>query len=342
MLAGTHAKTAHGLLRGPSRYRIVGVVDASLAGRDAGDVLDGQHRDIPVVASVQELLALVPEKPDYCVIGVATKGGVLTDSLFDQLMVAAQTGISLVNGLHERLTDRPELAALAQVKGLELVDLRQPRPAKELSFWTGDILSLETPRLAVLGTDCALGKRTTSQLLCDTLRQRGLKAEMVFTGQTGWLQGAPHGFIFDATPNDFVSGELERAILDCARDQSPDLIVLEGQSGLRNPTGPCGAEFLLSGAATGVVLQHAPGRRYFTGLESLSYELPSIASEIELIRAYGCPVWALSLYEEGLSLAELEEQARQLEQELNVPVVLPLRGGMEPLAEVVASHLVTR
>ena len=30
------AKTAHGLVRGPCRYRIVGIIDSSCAGEDAG------------------------------------------------------------------------------------------------------------------------------------------------------------------------------------------------------------------------------------------------------------------------------------------------------------------
>ena len=81
----------------------------------------------------------------------------------------------------------------------------------------------------------------------------GIRTELVFTGQTGWMQGAPFGFIFDSIPNDFVSGELERAILDCVREDAPDVLFLEGQSALRNPSGPCGSELILSGAARGVI-----------------------------------------------------------------------------------------
>ncbi len=111
----------------------------------------------------------------------------------------------------------------------------------------------------MLGTDCALGKRTTTRMLVEACRRAGLRAEWIYTGQTGWLQGAPFGFILDATANDFVSGELEHAIVSCARERSPDVIFLEGQSALRNPSGPCGSELLLSAGARGVVLQHAPG-----------------------------------------------------------------------------------
>ena len=92
---------------------------------------------------------------------------------------------------------------------------------RELRFWTGDIAQVRAPRLAVLGTDCALGKRTTARLLVQACRGAGLRAEMVYTGQTGWMQGGRYGFILDATPNDFVAGELEAAVVACDGSSVP-------------------------------------------------------------------------------------------------------------------------
>ena len=43
-LATADAKTAHGLIRGTDRFRIVGVIDPANCGRDAGVVLDGRCR----------------------------------------------------------------------------------------------------------------------------------------------------------------------------------------------------------------------------------------------------------------------------------------------------------
>ncbi|MCF8083485.1 MAG: DUF1611 domain-containing protein, partial [Deltaproteobacteria bacterium] len=43
-----NGKTAHGLVRFTRRYRILGVVDSSCAGQDAGEILDGTPRGIPV------------------------------------------------------------------------------------------------------------------------------------------------------------------------------------------------------------------------------------------------------------------------------------------------------
>ncbi|HEY3124082.1 MAG TPA: DUF1611 domain-containing protein, partial [Thermoanaerobaculia bacterium] len=262
-----NGKTAHGLVRGTDRYRILAIVDQPASGRDAGEALDGIRRGIPVVASIDEALQLQTPKPDYAIVGITTAGGRFTPDLRASLREALENGLSVVNGLHEFVSDDPDLADLARAMGLTITDIRRVKPRSELRFWTGEIRKLAAPRVAVLGTDCALGKRTTTRLLVEACRRDGFRAEWISTGQTGWLQGAPFGILLDALPNDFVGGELEHAILSCARELSPQVIFLEGQSSLRNPSGPCGSELILSGGARGVVLQHAPGRVLFEGFE---------------------------------------------------------------------------
>ena len=226
------AKTTHGLLRGPSRYTILGVIDPDYAGQDAGRILDGCHRNIPVFHTVAEALKLTSARPTHCVVGVATAGGMLPGALRKELLTAASAGLTLVNGLHYLLSDDPEIVDRATAG---IIDLRKPRHASELRFWTGEILSIPTPRVAVLGMDCAIGKRTTAMLLRAALRAQGINAEMIYTGQTGWLQGLRHGFIFDSTLNDFVSGELEGAILACAREMEPRCYSPRGAVGAAEP-----------------------------------------------------------------------------------------------------------
>ena len=334
-----NAKTAHGLVRGTTRYRIVGVVDASCAGRDAGDVLDGRSRDIPIYESVTAAIDGAGAPVEACIVGVATHGGVLPPPIHASLVEAAEASLTLVNGLHQFLCDDPELFEIARHSGAEIIDIRKPRPSSELRFWSGEVLDLPVPRVAVLGTDCALGKRTTCWLLMHACRQRNLNAEMVYTGQTGWLQGIRHGFILDTTINDFVPGELEGAILDCARDTSPDVILLEGQASLRNPSGPCGAELIISAGARGVILQHAPGRKYFEGLDDLGLEIPPIEEEVELVRLLGGEVWGVAINSEGLDEAGAEAARARIAASLNVPVSLPIRDNAAPLAEEIAQRL---
>jgi len=333
------AKTAHGLVRGPCRYRVVGIIDDTCAGEDAGELLDGQTRGIPVFESVKRMLEEIDSKPDYCVIGVATSGGVLPPELRADLMDAAQTGISLVNGLHQLLADDRELVDITQRQGAQIIDVRSPRPTAELRFWSGEVLGLETPRIAFLGTDCAIGKRTTCSLLLHACRDAGLHAEMIFTGQTGWLEGHRYGFILDATPNDFVCGELEGAILACQRETEPDLIFIEGQSSLRNPMGPCGSELILAGGADGVILQHAPARQFFDELEELGCRIPPIEEEIDLIGILGAEVWAVTLNEEAMTSQDAEEARLRLAEKLGIPVVLPLRDDLEDLAEIIKNRI---
>ncbi len=336
------AKTTHGLVRGPSRYRILGVIDADHSGRDAGELLDGQHRDIPIFATVGDFLTVTETRPDVCVVGVATIGGVLPPAVYTALVQAAENGMSLVNGLHRLLGDDPKLRDLTEANGGQIIDIRKPRPTSELRFWSGEVLAQPALRIPVIGTDCAIGKRTTTALLRGACRDAGIKAEMVYTGQTGWLQGFDHGFIFDSTPNDFVSGELERAILECQRATDPEVILIEGQAALRNPSGPCGSELLISGGASGVILQHAPGRRYFEDYDELGLEIPPIAEEIELIRLLGSEVWAVTLNDHEMETSSFESTRTALEDELGIPVLHPLKGGMPGLVNIVREQLAKR
>ncbi len=183
------AKTAHGLVRGTERFTIMGVIDEGNAGKDAGVVLDGIQRDIPIFSSVKAFTYTTGTTPDYAVIGVALCGGRLDDD---------------------------------------------------------------------------------------------------------W-----QALVLDATPNDFVCGELEAAIVECAEKSNPDLMILEGQSALRNPLGPCGAELIVSGNAKGVILQHTPFRNFFDTVEGFGCRLPTVEGEIKLIEMYGAKVIAVTLNGEG-------------------------------------------
>jgi uncharacterized NAD-dependent epimerase/dehydratase family protein len=216
-----------------------------------------------------------------------------------------------------------------------VLDIRKPKPKDQLHFWTGRIRQVTTPRVAVLGTDCNLGKRTTARLLTQACREAGLEAEMIYTGQTGWMQGGRYGFIFDCTPNDFVSGEVEHAILTCFEERRPDVMFIEGQSSLRNPSGPCGSEFLVSGEARYVVLQHAPARKYFDDNEQAGCVIPSLGSEVELIRFYGAEVIAITLNTQGLTEAQAKAWQQQYEVELSLPVVRPLEEGVGRIVQLV-------
>ncbi|MFM8348256.1 MAG: DUF1611 domain-containing protein [Bacteroidota bacterium] len=333
-LVSSNGKTAHGLIRGTDRFNIVGVIDEKYPGRDAGEVLDGRHRNIPVYASLESFIKESPVKADWCVIGVATKGGVIPDSMKVVLREALEKGFNLVNGLHDYVCEHPDLMAIAHQKGLQVIDVRKPKKFSDLHFWNGKIVDVKCPKIAVLGTDCALGKRTTTRLLTEAMTAAGYKAEMIYTGQTGWMQGAKYGFIFDSTLNDFISGEMEHAVHQCWTEAKPDIIFIEGQSSLRNPSGPAGAEWIVSAAADAAVIQHHPVRKQYKDMEYYPAYIPSLADEIALIKIYGAPTVAITLNTAKMKDGEAKAFATQQETELGIPVVLPLEEGLDRLIPV--------
>lgn len=332
-LDSSNAKTAHGLIRGTDRFKIVSFVDHKNAGRDAGEVLDGKNRNIPIYATIQDFIK-TGQPATHCIIGVATKGGVIPDSLLTILREALENGFNLVNGLHQYISDIPELASLALQKGLQIIDVRKPKKFQDLHFWSGKIKEVKCPKIAVLGTDCSLGKRTTTRFLVQAMQKAGFKAEMIYTGQTGWMQGARYGFVFDSTLNDFISGEMEHAVVTCYHEAKPDIIFIEGQSSLRNPSGPAGAEWIVSADADAVVLQHNPARKQYKDMEYYPAYLPDLKDEVELITIYGAPTVAITLNSSQMTEQEVRSTALRYQNELGIPVILPLEDGVDALVPV--------
>ncbi|MCX8480662.1 MAG: DUF1611 domain-containing protein [Sediminibacterium sp.] len=327
------AKTAHGLVRGTTRFIIKGIIDcAESAGLDAGELLDGNHRNIPIFANLQNALQHIPQI-DYLIVGVATVGGYFPANMIEIIKEAIKLNISIVNGLHDHLTEMPEMVDLANKNNVQLIDIRKPKKRSDLHFWKGDIFKVTAPIVAVLGTDCVMGKRTTTQALKNMCNENNLQAAMIYTGQTGWLQGEKYGFIFDSTLNDFVSGELENAIYSCWTETNPQIIFLEGQSALRNPSGPCGLELLISGNATHVVLIFSPKRTYYDNEEAWG-KIPSVESEIELIEKIGSKVIAVALHTAGCTLEEKMYLKTYYQDVLKIPVLLPIENGVQELLPV--------
>lgn len=326
LLLQDYAKTAHGLIRDSKRFEVLAVIDKKFNGLNIGQALKGASKNISVIASVDEAIKKF-KKIDYLVIGVATVGGVLSNSLLVIIRNAISNGIGIINGLHDQLGEREDIKQLAKKNQVELIDIRKPKPFKDLHFWTGSIFKVNTPIVAFLAMDCALGKRTTARLVMDKCLKTGIHAEMIYTGQTGWMQGGKYGFIFDSTINDFVSGELENAIVTCWEEEKPDLILLEGQSSLRSPSGPCGLEFLISGNAKQVVLIHAPNKKYFDNKYEWG-QIPTIKSEIEIIEKFGSKVIALALNTNGLTKEQALSYQTKYQDLLGIPIVMPLEEGV--------------
>jgi len=339
LLNDVHGKTAHGLITGLSRYPIKAVIDPVHAGKDAGTIIDGKPRNILVYASIEEALEHLETKPTHCIVGIATSGGYITPSLLEYLKTAIENKLNIVNGLHELVCEHSELKPLMEKHQTKAIDIRKPKSFHQLHSWKGEIASIKTPRIAVLGTDCAIGKRTTALMLHQDCHRNEINAEMIYTGQTGWLQGFNYGFIFDSTLNDFVSGEVENAIVSCVKDKQPDIIFIEGQSGMRNPSGPCGAEFICSGGAKGVILQHPVGRKYYNHGPDVSFPLPKLQDEIALIKMYGADVLAVTLNTSSLTEENWQQAKERITKEINLPVVCPREEGVGSLLPIIKNYI---
>jgi uncharacterized NAD-dependent epimerase/dehydratase family protein len=333
----TDGKTAHGLVRFTRRYRVRAVIDSTLAGRDAGEVLDGTKRGIPIVASLDEGTRLAGPAITHLVVGVATVGGRLPCEMRPTIAAALARGIHVDSGLHEFLGDDPEFSVIAAAADAWIRDVRKPPPRSTLHFYTGEITEVACPRIAVLGTDCAVGKRTTAWLLAQQIERLGLRAEMIGTGQTAWMQGARFGLVLDSTVNDFVTGEIEHAIVRAWREARPHLIVVEGQGTLIHPAYPGGFEILGAARPEAVILQHAPGRKDLEGFPGVPLAGPS--RHIEVIRLVsGTPVIAITISREGLDAAALERAKDDLHRETGLPVIDPLADAGARLAALVAGR----
>jgi uncharacterized NAD-dependent epimerase/dehydratase family protein len=339
--AGSNGKTAHGLVRRSLRYQVLSVVDSRSAGADAGMLLDGRPAGIPILSDIGEAVwaaRLAGAPATHLVMGLAPDGGRIPPEARQEVRRALEMGLNVDSGLHDLLGDDPELTALAAERGLVIRDIRRTPPREELHPFTGLIERVDALRVAILGTDSAIGKRTTAWELVDGLDRAGHRAVMVGTGQTAWLQGAEYGVIMDALINDFVSGEIEYAVWRAWKETDAEVIVIEGQGSLMNPAYPGGFEILAAGRPHAVILQHAPARREYDGFPG--YPLHSLERQIRAIECVSeCPVAAVTINHEGMSEEEIPAACREISRATGLPAADPLRGGMEEIVALLGARI---
>lgn len=336
-----NGKTAHGLVRFTERYEVVGILDTKYAGQDAGTVLDGIANGIPIFSNIEEAVEQLSDGngPKTLVIGLAPDGGRLPVEAKGTIKTALRKGWNVDSGLHDFLTNDPEMVRLAKAHGGRIRDVRKTPDRDELHFFTGDIEKVDCLKLAILGTDSALGKRTTAWILVHAFRNAGLKAEMVGTGQTAWMQGAKYSMVMDSCINDFVSGEIEHAVVSAYENENPDVIVIEGQGSLMNPAYPGGFEILAAGRPDFVIMQHAPKRVEYDGFPG--YRLHSLKEQINAVEVIsGKKVIAVTVNHELMdSDEEIKEACKNITLETKLPAFDVLRFGAEPLIAILKEHL---
>ena len=214
-----YGKTARGVLAYGER-QVVALLDSTRAGETQSGV--------PIVGTVNDALCF---GPTTAVVGVATQGGRFPPAWRELLKSSIAKGLHVENGLHEFLTDDPELTELAARHGVELRDLR--RPPADLNVPTGANLTVPAQIVLTVGSDCAIGKMTVSLELEQAAKARGLEARFVPTGQTG-IAIAGWGIAVDAVVSDFIAGAAERLVVE-GHERGGTLLLVEGQGAVTHP-----------------------------------------------------------------------------------------------------------
>ncbi len=334
MFGQQEGKTANGLVRHSERYDIVSVIDSRHAGLDAGTVLTGQPLGIPLVASLTDALAQRPVTADYLIWGAAPADGLVTTEQREVLLEAISLGMHIINGLHELLGDDVEFAAAAIASDVTITDIRRQKATKDLHLFDGSIFSVTCPRIAVLGTDGSIGKRTTATLLVQALRERGLRAVLVGTGQTTIMQGGAYGAAVDAMVPQFRSGEVERQVVLAFENENPDVIVIEGQGSLSHPAYLSSGAIIRGCQPTGVIVQHAPARLVRDDFAFMP--MPTLAHEIALIELFAqAPVIGITINHERMTEAEIALAITDYTTEFALPVTDALTRPIGALADMV-------
>ena len=331
---GIDGKTANGLIRQSDAYRIVSVIDSEKAGRDAGAVLGDAHSGVTICRDLAEAVASSERLPDVFIFGIAPASGLLSVHERGVVLEAMGRGMDIVSGLHEFLGDDPVFIAAQAEHNVSIRDVRRPPDKKNLRLFDGSIAAVTCPRIAVLGTDCAIGKRTTATLLTRALNERGINAVMIATGQTGLIQGARYGVALDAMPSQFCAGEVEGAVVRAFQAERPDVIIIEGQSALGHPAYLSSGFILRGSQPQAVILQHAPARKIRCDFENLP--VPSPAVEIKLIETFAkTQVIGLTINHEGMTDADVTAAIIMYELELGIPATDALTRPTNELVEMV-------
>jgi uncharacterized NAD-dependent epimerase/dehydratase family protein len=322
-----YGKTMRGIVQyGP--HPVVAILDSTRAGES--------YEGIPIVATVQEAL---PLEPTTAAVGVATQGGRFPPEWRELLKDSIRGGLDLESGLHEFISDDPELSSLAEEHGVELRDLR--KPPGDLNVPTGENLQVPATIVLTVGSDCAIGKKTVAIELDRAAQRRGLRSRFVPTGQTGiWIAG--WGIAIDAVVSDFLAGAAERLVVEGAA-RGGDLLWVEGQGSLVHPAYSGVTMGLMHGAAPhAYVLVHKARATHTEGYPD--HPLPPLLELIELHERASLPlrrakVAAIALHTGALEEAEAHAEIARVGEETGLPVDDPVRFGADGVLDAVLKRV---
>lgn len=268
------------------------------------------------------------------VIGVANRGGVISERWKDVLHTALEQGFDIASGLHNLLRDEHDLVETAQRHGRKLHDVRVP----SVQYPIANGVKRSGKRCLAVGTDCSVGKMYTALAMDKVMRARGMKSSFRATGQTGILitgEGVP----LDAVIADFMAGSIEWLTPDNDADHW-DLI--EGQGSLFHVS-YSGVTMALvhGGQPDALILCHEPTRDHMRGLPG--YKLPSLetlrdlALELAKVANPACQVVGISVNTQHMTEDEAKAYLAETEARMGLPAVDPFRHGADRLVDALAA-----
>lgn len=323
-------KVANGLARYSERYEIIGIIDSTKTGLDAGEYLDGIKNNIPIFNSIDDALNSLNYTPEYFIYGIAPLTSFLNEEQRQIIVSAIKNKMNIINGLPEYFTEDDEFIQKANEYGVRIYDIRKAPPRNKLHIFSGRILEIRTPVILVAGTDCAVGKRTTTRLLVESLKKQGLKTIFITTGQTGLLQGAKYGIALDVLTSGFATGEVENAIVNAVATEQPDIIIVEGQGALSHPAFTSSSAILRGALPNAIIIQHPPKRKNHCDYPNLP--MPTLESEIKLNELFSkSKVIAITLNHEDMTDHELENTILEYENKYKLPTTDVLKYGCDKI-----------
>lgn len=264
------------------------------------------------------------------VIGVAAVGGTLPPHWLTELEAALEAGLDVVSGQHTRLSSFPSLVQAAARGGARLIDVRH----SDREFAAASGRRRSGRRVLTVGTDCALGKKYTALALTKALQARAVPASFRATGQTG-IMIAGEGVAIDAVVADFIAGAAEALSPDAAPDHWD---VVEGQGSLFHPAYAGVTLGLVHGSQPdALVLCHDPSRQTIETYPG--FPMPDLQQAIDRyveaarLTNPGARCVGLSINSSTLSDAEWARYRALTARSLGLPVVDPLRGGVDALVD---------
>jgi uncharacterized NAD-dependent epimerase/dehydratase family protein len=283
----------------------------------------GIDRAAPIVGDMEAALAY---QPDALVIGIAPSGGLVPDEWWPELRAAVAAGISIVNGLHTKLADHPQLPPLQP--GQWIWDVRQPPATTRIG--SGAAKQLPCQRVLMVGTDMAIGKMSAGLELQKTCLAQGVKSTFVSTGQAG-LMITGSGIALDAIKVDHAAGAIEQTVLDHAPGQ--DLLIVEGQGSILHPGSTATLPLLRGSQPTQLILVHKAGQTTIRNCPDVTIPpLPAVIQLYEQLATAGgafapAPVVGIAINGRDLADQDLQKYLEQVTAETGLPCTDAVRFG---------------